>query len=328
MTRSIASRAVAVLILGAALSSGVLAAPTRSPMIPSSIAARDLVQSQSSSGGLGALSEGQTRQLATLSEREVPRQNVDGLTPFDDSKNGEDGADPSVSVSVGLEQRVDLVKRMKKFFSKKGRRPSDASTGQVEAPEVQNPGEGSEDVGDPGDLWVPDPNASEQTKARFFEDEKTITSWLTKLERKFISDDTEQRILLISRHVNTLNKLYLATNSLRDPFLNIGTGRIRGRFADVVEAEMIRTSDSFERMKGEWEGANTPWQRHGVFVNYHELFKYLYVLAHSALELKVITEEGFEPYKKIFDAWQTDFAFPDPLKKESFVTSFLAGLSV
>ncbi|KAJ3757103.1 hypothetical protein EV360DRAFT_84321 [Lentinula raphanica] len=84
-SRSTASRAVAVLFLGAALSSGVLAAPTRSPMIPSSIGVRDL-QSQSSSDGQGTLSEGRIREL-TMIQPSVSRHNGDGLA-IDNSAHG------------------------------------------------------------------------------------------------------------------------------------------------------------------------------------------------------------------------------------------------
>ncbi|KAJ3968748.1 hypothetical protein EV361DRAFT_399044 [Lentinula raphanica] len=87
MTRSTASRVVAVLILGAAISSSVLAAPTRSPMIASSIGARGLQSQSSSSDGLGTLSEGQTRELASLKD-DVPRQSGDGLTIDDSSAHG------------------------------------------------------------------------------------------------------------------------------------------------------------------------------------------------------------------------------------------------
>ncbi|KAJ3757098.1 hypothetical protein EV360DRAFT_84317 [Lentinula raphanica] len=102
-SRSTASRAVAVLFLGAALSSGVLAAPTRSPMIPSSIGVRDL-QSQSSSDGQGTLSEGRIREL-TMIQPSVSRQNGDGLT-INDLEHGR--SDPgNVSVAVRLNIRAD-----------------------------------------------------------------------------------------------------------------------------------------------------------------------------------------------------------------------------
>ncbi|KAJ3717177.1 hypothetical protein C8R42DRAFT_724808 [Lentinula raphanica] len=102
-SRSTASRAVAVLFLGAALSSGVLAAPTRSPMIPSSIGVRDL-QSQSSSDGQGTLPEGRIRELTTV-QRSVSRHNGDGLT-IDDLEHGR--SDPgNVSVAVKLNIRGD-----------------------------------------------------------------------------------------------------------------------------------------------------------------------------------------------------------------------------
>ncbi|KAJ3725439.1 hypothetical protein C8R42DRAFT_763209, partial [Lentinula raphanica] len=168
MTRSTAShsttsRAVAVLILGAALSSGVLAAPTRSPMTPSSIGARDL-QSQSSSDGLGTLSEGE---LPTL-QHGVPRQSGDGLTPFDDSENGEDGANPDISVFGSLEKRVDLLKRGKfsqLFTSGQSNNDPESSTNRLlEDSEVEDPGE-VEESGEVGVLEVPlGPRASEKEK--------------------------------------------------------------------------------------------------------------------------------------------------------------------
>ncbi|KAJ3766920.1 hypothetical protein FB446DRAFT_756563 [Lentinula raphanica] len=108
MTRSLASRsttsrAVAILILGAALSSGVVAAPTRSPLVSSSIGARDL-QSQSSSDGLGTLFEGPIRNLTTI-QLSVPRQNGDGLT-IDDLEHGR--SDPgNVLVAVKLNIRTE-----------------------------------------------------------------------------------------------------------------------------------------------------------------------------------------------------------------------------
>ncbi|KAJ3717178.1 hypothetical protein C8R42DRAFT_678136 [Lentinula raphanica] len=87
MTRSTASRVVAVLVLGAAISSSVLAAPTPSPMIASSFGARGLRSQSSSSDGLGTLSGGQTRELASLKD-DVPRQSGDGLTIDDSSAHG------------------------------------------------------------------------------------------------------------------------------------------------------------------------------------------------------------------------------------------------
>ncbi|KAJ3756018.1 hypothetical protein EV360DRAFT_72352 [Lentinula raphanica] len=121
---------VAVLIVGAAVSSGVLAAPTRSLMIPSSIppssiSARGL-QSQSSSDGLGTMSAGQTRELATTLQHggvehanTVPRQHGD-LTLDDDSEYGKDGSKSFVPVFVNLEQRFDLSKRGNKNSKPKG----------------------------------------------------------------------------------------------------------------------------------------------------------------------------------------------------------------
>ncbi|KAJ3776724.1 hypothetical protein FB446DRAFT_260758 [Lentinula raphanica] len=56
MTRSTASHALAILILGASISTGILAAPVHSPMTPSSMGALTGAQglsSQSSSNGLG-----------------------------------------------------------------------------------------------------------------------------------------------------------------------------------------------------------------------------------------------------------------------------------
>ncbi|KAJ3968751.1 hypothetical protein EV361DRAFT_952073 [Lentinula raphanica] len=65
MTRSTASRAVAVFIIGAAISSGVLAAPAPSPMTPTMTGAQTQgLISRSSDGPVGMLSEGQTQEFA------------------------------------------------------------------------------------------------------------------------------------------------------------------------------------------------------------------------------------------------------------------------
>ncbi|KAJ3826411.1 hypothetical protein F5880DRAFT_95438 [Lentinula raphanica] len=89
MTRSTASHALAILILGASISTGVLTAPVHSLMIPSS---------------MGALTANFV----------VPRREIEGLTRSDDlallEKDGDD-SDPHVSVTVILKPRVELLKR-------------------------------------------------------------------------------------------------------------------------------------------------------------------------------------------------------------------------
>ncbi|KAJ3745959.1 hypothetical protein EV360DRAFT_90024 [Lentinula raphanica] len=112
MTRSTAvSRAVAVFIIGAAISSGVLAAPAPSPMTPTTTGAQTQgLISRSSDGPVGMLSEGQTQEFAARQRGGVehativPRQNADRLT-FDEPEYGEDASEPKVPVSVNLLKR-------------------------------------------------------------------------------------------------------------------------------------------------------------------------------------------------------------------------------
>ncbi|KAJ3774456.1 hypothetical protein FB446DRAFT_728909 [Lentinula raphanica] len=108
MTRPTASQTVAIFILGTAISSGILAAPTlyAKSFDPTSTQPSD---------GLDSLSKGQLREFATAQHdgvvyaNVVPRQNGESLTPDDDSKYGKDGNDSNVSVN--LEQRGNLSKR-------------------------------------------------------------------------------------------------------------------------------------------------------------------------------------------------------------------------
>ncbi|KAJ3819610.1 hypothetical protein F5880DRAFT_1616312 [Lentinula raphanica] len=111
MTRSTASRAVAVFIIGAAISSGVLAAPAPSPMTPTMTGAQTQgLISRSSDGPVGMLSEGQTQEFAARQRGGVehativPRQNANRLT-FDEPEYGEDAIEPKVPVSVNLLKR-------------------------------------------------------------------------------------------------------------------------------------------------------------------------------------------------------------------------------
>ncbi|KAJ3833064.1 hypothetical protein F5878DRAFT_713430 [Lentinula raphanica] len=105
MTRSTASRAVAVFIIGAAISSGVLAAPAPSPMTPTMTGAQ-------TQGLISRSSDGPVRPrnllLANVAELSmptiVPRQNANRLT-FDEPEYGEDAIEPKVPVSVNLLKR-------------------------------------------------------------------------------------------------------------------------------------------------------------------------------------------------------------------------------
>ncbi|KAJ3819823.1 hypothetical protein F5880DRAFT_1044215 [Lentinula raphanica] len=324
MTRSTtASRAVAVLIIGAALSSGVLAAPTRSP-IPYSIRARDLVQSQSTSDGLGTLSEGQTRTLATVLEREVPRRYSDGLTPFDDSENGE--ADPSVSVSVGLEQRVDLAKRIN-FFSKK-RRPKDdeestqllsGDSGQVEAAGgVQYPGavEGLETQ------HLRRDNAKE-VKRFFREKEAIIQSWFNGLSKQWwdlgkldLEQSRISRAELLSRNGYTFNDVLGLMNKLTEKPGYVDNlvkqmKSLRGQFRHFLNDEVERTHADFLDMHAAWTNAPDHDARFEVFHSFQGFFRDVYRVARAARVFSVLEKEAFAPYQKILNEWHQEFAF-DP----------------
>ncbi|KAJ3834489.1 hypothetical protein F5878DRAFT_712652 [Lentinula raphanica] len=307
MTRSTtASRAVAVLIIGAALSSGVLAAPTRSP-IPYSIRARDLVQSQSTSDGLGTLSEGQTRTLATVLEREVPRR-------------------PSVSVSVGLEQRVDLAKRIN-FFSKK-RRPKDdeestqllsGDSGQVEAAGgVQYPGavEGLETQ------HLRRDNAKE-VKRFFREKEAIIQSWFNGLSEQWwdlgkldLEQSRISRAELLSRNGYTFNDVLGLMNKLTEKPGYVDNlvkqmKSLRGQFRHFLNDEVERTHADFLDMHAAWTNAPDHDARFEVFHSFQGFFRDVYRVARSARVFSVLKKEAFAPYQKILNEWHQDFAF-DP----------------
>ncbi|KAJ3968955.1 hypothetical protein EV361DRAFT_380552 [Lentinula raphanica] len=98
MTRSTASRTLAILFVGAAISSGVLAAPT-------------------SLAGHGSLSVRQSPEFATLQRRGDdhanigPRRNGIDLTFELSNQDGEHGKDPNSSVFDTLEDRADLSER-------------------------------------------------------------------------------------------------------------------------------------------------------------------------------------------------------------------------
>ncbi|KAJ3819606.1 hypothetical protein F5880DRAFT_1616306 [Lentinula raphanica] len=310
-SRSTTSRAVAVLILGAALSSGVLAAPTRSPMTPSSIGARDL-QSQSSSDGVGTLSKGE---LPTL-QHGVPRQSGDGLTPFDDSENGEDGANPDVSeISVSSEQRVDLLKRS-------GCLPNCWSTPTYED---DTPLLGGEKTGGVPELELPGLNAEEREKERFLrKQEKKIQSWFNNLEverRRLASESaSEPMITLIFRHEASLNRL-----------LSITYGREKPQYVPDLRTQMITLWETFqssvrvqmehqyhflEYLKSDWALAcrndahsSGGHARRKVFDDHREFSTFIYELTHAALQFQVISPDDFKPYEEMFAEWHKEYNF-------------------
>ncbi|KAJ3722660.1 hypothetical protein C8R42DRAFT_641983 [Lentinula raphanica] len=117
MTCSTASHALAILILGASISTGVLAAPVHSPMTPSSMGALTGAQglsSQSSSNGLGQrlLCEGHSPELVRANLVVPRRESELGLTSDDLAMyEPKDGVDP-ISGSAILDQQVrELSKR-------------------------------------------------------------------------------------------------------------------------------------------------------------------------------------------------------------------------
>ncbi|KAJ3766923.1 hypothetical protein FB446DRAFT_361958 [Lentinula raphanica] len=326
-SRSTTSRAVAVLILGAALSSGVLAAPTRSPMTPSSIGARDL-QSQSPSDGLGTLSEGE---LPTL-QHGVPRQSGDsGLTPFDDSENGEDGADvnPDVSeISVSSEQRVDLLKRS-------GCLPIcwTTSTHEDDTPLLSG-----EKTGGVPDLELPGLNAKEREKKQFLNDKaEEIQSWLHGLEvehQRLASDPasewaaSEQMTTLIFRHGASLNRLFSITYGRKKPqyvpALHTQIIALWKEFQSFVRAQMEHQYHFLEYLKSDWELAcrndahsSGGHARRKVFDDHRNFSTFIYEFTHAALQFQVISPNDFKPYEEMFAEWHAYYGFPNPLQNRN-----------
>ncbi|KAJ3725435.1 hypothetical protein C8R42DRAFT_661326 [Lentinula raphanica] len=211
-------------------------------------------------------------------------------------------------------------------------------SGDVESPgNTKGPGNVKglfESPGEVGDLLVPDPKATEALKISFFENEDSITSWLVRLEGNWLdlkSASAEAKTKLISRHCSTLKKLLLATKNRNEPrnvpYLYGPIRRIYDRFVEFLKSERASTSSTFEHIKLAWEDAGVDdSQRRDVFDDNEKSFETLYLFAYSALELEVIKEADFEPYKEIKNAWRREYSFPDPVMKQKGYSDYMMSL--
>ncbi|KAJ3717175.1 hypothetical protein C8R42DRAFT_190761 [Lentinula raphanica] len=303
MARSLASpssttfRAVGILILGAALSSGILAAPTRCPMIPSSIGARDL-QSQSSSDGLGTLSEGQTRRLATLQRDSAPRQTVDASLTIDDPEYVIDSSYPNVtSVSVSLDQPVALLKR-----------------GQGGSREEQEPKKEKKKKWEIRELRMKAPHFMVYFEEIDFAWMIASGPHANEAIRKagLLQVITDDEATLQNEVIPSVEKgLQYNLKEYRGKEADLERMRtLASQFSAFWETELENMQDTFPIIQHEWSEARNahpgPHRERAcraVFNERGDDLKWIYEVASIAEKQEVIDENTFKPYKELYQEW-------------------------
>ncbi|KAJ3834863.1 hypothetical protein F5878DRAFT_694790 [Lentinula raphanica] len=302
MTCSSASHALAILILGASISTGVFAAPVHSPMTPSSMGALTGVQglsSQSSSNGLGQrlLCEGHSPELVRANLVVPRRESELGLTSDDLAMyEPKDGVDP-ILVSAILDQQVrELSKRT-------------YTQEELEDPKIPPP--------------------SLLTKEYLRENEVKFFCWFVELEyrwKKLAAElehapepSRKSSVKLISDHQQSLDRLHSALHIFEKEYLfykyfDARVIRLQNKIRFFLGKELTRTDKEFYEMQRDWaeafekpSGAAQDEARLKVYNDYKEFFEYIYAVAASA---KAVISEGlFNGYKKIFDDWHKRYSF-------------------
>ncbi|KAJ3763639.1 hypothetical protein F5880DRAFT_1503127 [Lentinula raphanica] len=275
MTRPTASQTVAIFILGTAISSGILAAPT---LYPKSF---DPTSTQPSDG-LDPLSKGQLREFATAQHdgvvyaNVVPRQNGDSLTPDDDSKYGKDGNDSNVSVSVNLEQRGNLSKR---------------GGGGSKQDFVENE----------NSPLLSDQRAEEQT-----------TKELKKLRQKQREEEQKREELieklLKENGKNKLSLLRMETECEDSELQELRTRAITlwRQYKGFMEGELAKAGFFYHQLQSQWDeaskkpkGNDRKEARHEVFTANQEDLNWMYTFGDKARKVALIDEATKEFLKKL-----------------------------
>ncbi|KAJ3832590.1 hypothetical protein F5878DRAFT_451904 [Lentinula raphanica] len=333
---SAASHALAILILGATISSGVLAAPTRSPMIPSSMGAQTYGLSLD---GPVPLSEGHTLECTTLPcggvvhANIVAQQKSEALARdnLDDSENGTVGGDPSISLF--FKQRVDLLKRGN-VCSSRNKKVSCQNDSEQDSKNIGKASPGpsdSEQRRHQGILETLEnlptkPKAEEQVKIAWFED---LEARWQHLADNLGSNPEENRVAsvkIISEYHEPVDKLISTLDKEQDSRYNSIKERaekLRKRFRGFLDEQTVSIKQESLSLIRKWEYTYIPLkdpkklaplivERRQLYDQNKDSFRYAYAVAEVAEALGVLPAGEFAQYKELFDDWHLRYSF-DPL---------------
>ncbi|KAJ3757104.1 hypothetical protein EV360DRAFT_71411 [Lentinula raphanica] len=299
---SAASHTLAILILGATISSGVLAAPTRSPMIPSSMGAQTHGLSLD---GPVPLSEGHTLECTTLPcggvvhANIVAQQKSEALARdnLDDSENGTDGGD----------QRVDLLKRGN-VCSSRNKKVSCQNDSEQDSKNIGKASPGpsdSEQRRHQGILETLEnlptkPKAIEQVKIAWFED---LEAQWQHLADNLGSNPEENRVAsvkIISEYHEPVDKLISTLDKILVSIKQESLSLIR------------KWEYTYIPLKDPKKLAPLIVERRQLYDQNKDSFRYAYAVAEVAEALGVLPAGEFAQYKELFDDWHLRYSF-DPL---------------
>ncbi|KAJ3756628.1 hypothetical protein EV360DRAFT_84780 [Lentinula raphanica] len=272
MTRSTASHALAILILGASISTGVLAAPVHSLMTPSSMGALTGAQAQ----GQRPLSEGHSPEVVHANFV-VPRREIEGLTRSDDlallEKDGDDSDEeledpkvPSLPTKTEAEEYLRENKaKLLSWFSK-----LEASWEELSAKLEDPPGRISS--------------------------VKLISEHQNSLYRLHLA---LYNLRAENTRYQSLDKRVITLRNRFHAFAERELTRTEKEFYEMRRnwAEALKVPSGTAQDEACLK----------VYNDYKEFFEYIYAVAASA---KAVISEGlFNGYKKIFDDWHERYSF-------------------
>ncbi|KAJ3717179.1 hypothetical protein C8R42DRAFT_645057 [Lentinula raphanica] len=300
---SAASHALAILILGATISSGVLAAPTRSPMIPSSMGAQ--TQGLSLDGPV-PLSEGHTLECTTLPCGGVVHANI--VAQQKSEALARDNLDDSENGTVGGDQRVDLLKRGNVCSSRKKKYSSQNTDQHVSCQNVSEQPEGSSE------------ERRHQGILRELENLPTKPKAIEQVENRVAS------VKIISEYHEPVDKLISTVNKEQAPrydSIKERAAKLKRRFNGFLLEETVSIEYESLSLISKWEdtySASEASKKRQLIVERRQLydqnkdsFRYAYAVAEVAEALGVLPDGQFAKYKELFDDWRDRYSF-NPLK--------------